>query len=129
MQKKKFSCPCCYSEGMNIFHKLENVPVNSVLNQKARDQAVSFPRGDITLGFCDHCGFVSNVAFDPALLEYSEEYESTQSYSSTYSAFARQQAKQIIERHHLHGTVQDLQPGGPIYFCGYRYQSGSEETV
>ena len=103
MQKIEHSCPCCYSDGMNIFHKLENVPVNSVLNLKTFDQAVNFPRGEIALGFCESCGFISNVAFDPTLLEYSEEYESTQSYSSTYSAFARRQAEQLIERHNLHG--------------------------
>ena len=103
MQKSKNTCPCCYSEGMSVFHRLRNVPVNSVLNLKTFDQAVNFPRGDIALGFCENCGFISNVAFDQALLEYSGEYESTQSFSSTYSEFARSQAKQLIERHNLHG--------------------------
>ena len=101
-KKIEHNCPCCYSEGMTVFHRLENVPVNSVLNLKTRDQAVNFPRGDITLGFCESCGFISNVAFDSGLLEYSAEYESTQSFSPTYTTFARRQAKQLIERHNLH---------------------------
>jgi SAM-dependent methyltransferase len=88
---------------MTIFHQLEKVPVNSVLNLMTRDQAVGFPRGDIALGFCERCGFISNTAFNPSLLEYSEEYESTQSFSPTYSAFARRQAEQLIESHNLRG--------------------------
>ena len=101
MQTKEYSCPSCYSKGMTVFHKSENVPVNSVLNLKTRDQAVCIPRGNIALGFCETCGFISNVAFDPALLKYSEEYESTQTYSLTYNTFARRQAEQLIERHNL----------------------------
>jgi SAM-dependent methyltransferase len=96
-------CPSCISIGMTVFHIFKNVPVNSVLNLKTREQAVGFPRGDIVLGFCENCGFISNVAFDSALLEYSAEYESTQSFSPTYSSFARRQAEQLIERHDLRG--------------------------
>jgi SAM-dependent methyltransferase len=102
MEYKK-ECPSCSSGRIKNFLNLENVPVNSVLNIKTRDQALSFARGDIALGFCEKCGFIYNIAFDPALLEYSAEYESTQSYSSTYSAFARRQAEQLIERHNLRG--------------------------
>ena len=103
MQKIEHTCPCCYSKGMTVFHQLEKVPVNSVLNLKTRDQAVGFRRGNIALGFCESCGFISNMAFDAALIEYSAEYESTQSFSSTYSEFARRQAEQLIERHDLRG--------------------------
>jgi len=96
-------CPSCLSSGMSVFHTFKSVPVNSVLNLKTREQAVGFPRGDIALGFCESCGFISNLAFDSTLLEYSAEYESTQSFSPTYSSFARRQAEQLIERHNLRG--------------------------
>ena len=102
MEYKK-ECPCCSSSRIKNFLNLDNVPVNSVLNLKTRDQAIGFPRGDIALGFCDSCGFIFNIAFDQELLEYSAEYESTQSFSSTYSAFARHQAEELIERHNLRG--------------------------
>jgi SAM-dependent methyltransferase len=88
---------------MTVFYELEKVPVNSVLNLKTREQAINFQRGDIALGFCESCGFISNISYDPALLEYSAEYESTQSFSNTYSAFAQHQAEQLIERHNLRG--------------------------
>lgn len=103
MHKKEHTCLCCFSEGMKVFHQVTKVPVNSVLNLKTYDQAVNFPRGDIALGFCERCGFISNVEFDPALLQYSSEYESTQSFSPTYNDFARRQAKQLIEHHNLYG--------------------------
>lgn len=102
MEYKK-ECPCCSSNRVKNFFNLKSVPVNSVLNLKERDKAIGFPRGDIALGFCEECGFIYNIAFDPTLLEYSEEYESTQSFSSIYSAFARRQVEQLIERHNLRG--------------------------
>jgi SAM-dependent methyltransferase len=100
---KGHSCSCCYAMGMTVFHKLKKVPVNSVLNLKTRELAFKIPRGNISLGFCENCGFISNVAFDSTLLEYSEQYESTQSFSPTYNTFARRLAEQLIDHHNLHG--------------------------
>jgi SAM-dependent methyltransferase len=96
-------CSNCLSKENVIFHKSKDVPVNSVLNLKTREQALKIPRGNISLGFCENCGFISNVAFDSTLLEYSSEYESTQSFSQTYNTFARRLAEQLIDRHNLHG--------------------------
>jgi 2-polyprenyl-3-methyl-5-hydroxy-6-metoxy-1,4-benzoquinol methylase len=88
---------------MSVFYALSNVPVHSVLLLTTREAALDFPRGDIRLGFCDHCGFISNVAYEPALQDYSSQYEATQAYSSTFTAFARDLATRLIERYDLHG--------------------------
>jgi SAM-dependent methyltransferase len=101
-KKKEDSCPSCLTKGRLVFHELEKVPVNSVLNLKTREQALAFQRGNISLGFCANCGFISNVAFNSAFLEYSSEYESTQSFSPTYNSFARRLAHRLITRHDLH---------------------------
>jgi len=87
---------------MSVLYALERVPVNSVVLLKNRREALSYPRGDIALGFCSACGFIANTAFDAGLLEYSARYEATQSFSPTFSAFAHQLAIHLIERYDLH---------------------------
>jgi SAM-dependent methyltransferase len=94
-------CPNCKTPGMTVFYEIKKVPVHSVLLLTTRDEAVSYPTGDIALGFCESCGFISNVAFDPGLHEYSSRYEATQSYSPTFTAFATRLANRLIERHDL----------------------------
>lgn len=88
---------------MPIFYQVQDVPVHSVLLLRTREEAVNYPKGDISLGLCSACGFMANVAFDPKLHEYSSSYESTQSHSPTFSAFARRLATLLIERYSLHG--------------------------
>ena len=71
----KTVCPSCSAAGMSVFYELEGVPVHSVLLLSTREEALNYPKGDIALGFCPTCGFISNVAFDPSLQEYSREEE------------------------------------------------------
>lgn len=96
------SCPCCASPGMRTFHEVKAVPTNSCILLKTRKEALSYPRGDIRLAFCAHCGFISNTAFDAKLTEYSGRYEETQAYSPTFNKFHEQLAKSLVDRHELH---------------------------
>ncbi|WP_420432801.1 class I SAM-dependent methyltransferase [Hyphobacterium sp.] len=59
------------------------------------------PTGDIDLAGCASCGFIWNATFDPALVEYSSDYEATQAYSETYTRFLRDQADDFVETHDL----------------------------
>ena len=45
------------------------------------------PRGDLRLEACPACGFVTNVAFDPRLLEYGATYDNDQSCSRHFEAY------------------------------------------
>jgi len=96
-------CPSCGASDLKIFYTVENVPVHSVLLMDTRNQAVTYPCGDIRLGFCRRCGFITNAAFDADVHEYSARYEGTPSYSSTFTAFNRAMAERLIERYDLHG--------------------------
>lgn len=96
-------CPSCDAVSMSVFYKLKRVPVHSVLLLSTREEALNYPQGDIALGFCNSCGFISNLAFDPSLHEYSSEYEATQAFSSTFNTFHHNLAKRLIERYDLHG--------------------------
>ena len=50
---------------MSVRYTTRNVPVNSVLALESKQEALDFPLGDITLGFCEACGFIYNTTFDP----------------------------------------------------------------
>ncbi|MER3525193.1 MAG: SAM-dependent methyltransferase [Ignavibacteria bacterium] len=99
----KATCPACGAEGLLIFYEAERVPVHSVLLMASREQALHYPKGDIRLGFCDACGFITNTVFDPTLHEYSSRYEETQAYSPTFNEFHHSLAQRLIERYDLHG--------------------------
>jgi hypothetical protein len=84
---------------MLIFHKIENVPVHSMLTIKTRELALNYPKGDIALGFCSNCGFISNCAFRPELLKYSTDCEESQGFSPTFRTFAQRIANSLIEKY------------------------------
>lgn len=96
-------CPSCRTAGMSVFYELEQVPVHSVLLLGTREQALNYPKGTISLAFCSHCGFISNMAFDPQVHDYSGDYESTQAYSPTFNTFHHRLATGLIDRYDLHG--------------------------
>ena len=96
-----FVCPSCGTSGLSIFYEAKNVPVNSCLLLSTERQALDFPRSNIILGFCEACGFISNVNYDPSKVDYSSVYEDQQCFSSTFNVFARDLAKRLIEKHNL----------------------------
>lgn len=97
---KKF-CPSCGSQAISVFYELTDVPVHSVLLMTTQKMAISYPRGDIVLGFCQTCGFISNLAFDPGMHEYSSNYEETQGFSSVFTAFHKRLATYLVDRYDL----------------------------
>lgn len=98
-----FVCPCCNSLNITIFYTVENAPVHSVLLLPSREEAVNYPTGTVQPGFCHDCGFIYNVAFDAELQhEYSERYEETQGFSSTFTAFSQRLAAELVEQYNLH---------------------------
>ena len=86
---------------MEIFHTAHRVPTNSCILLSTREEAQAYPTGDIALGFCRACGFVSNTAFDAKLTEYSGRYEETQGFSPTFQRFHRDLADRVLQRFSL----------------------------
>jgi len=86
---------------MTRFYAVKSVPVHSVHLIYSRDSAFRFPRGDIVLGFCPRCSFISNIAFKPEAVEYISGYEGTQAFSSTFTIFHRRLARYLRERYEL----------------------------
>jgi SAM-dependent methyltransferase len=96
-------CPNCGSSRFSIFHEVRNVPVHSCLLLDSLAEARAFPRGDIRLGLCESCGFIFNSAFDASMRRYSSGYEEQQSFSPRFNAFARELARDLVNRYQLKG--------------------------
>jgi cyclopropane fatty-acyl-phospholipid synthase-like methyltransferase len=97
------ACPACDGVDLRHFHEESSVPAHSCLLLDTRTEAAEYPRGRIDLVFCRGCGFISNAAFDPALNEYSQRYEETQSFSPHFTAWARDLAEEWVDRFDLYG--------------------------
>jgi SAM-dependent methyltransferase len=95
------TCPNCLQGQLEIFYEVHRVPVHSVLLMPTRQVAVSYPKGDIALGFCPECGFITNTLFDPTVHEYSGNYEETQGFSPTFRAFHQRLAESLIAKYEL----------------------------
>ncbi len=96
------TCPGCGTSGMEMIYEVNHVPVHSVLLMDSREEALTYTKRDIVLGFCHACGFISNIAFDPTVHEYSAKYEETQGFSATFNTFHRALAQRLIDRYNLH---------------------------
>lgn len=95
------TCPSCGSKGLVPFYEVRNVPVHSCLMPSTAQEALDFPCGDVILGFCDHCGFITNVAFDAKWSAYAPNYEDQQSFSPTFNQFAIDLANRLIKKYDL----------------------------
>lgn len=97
------ACPCCGKDGMREFYTFSKAPVHSVLLMPTKEEALQYPKGEVRLGFCEGCGFISNMAYDPAIQEYSARCEETQGFSETFNSFSQALAAELVERHSLRG--------------------------
>lgn len=98
----KAVCPSCGVQAMSTFYETRNIPVNNCLLLATEKEALNFPTGDIVLGFCENCGFISNVAYDLTKVDYSSTYEDQQCFSQTFNTFAQNLAKRLIDKYALH---------------------------
>ncbi len=62
--KENQTCPTCGHTALVPFYAVKNVPVHSVLMMATREEAVTYPKGNIQLAVCRHCGFITNTTFD-----------------------------------------------------------------
>ena len=98
---RRRDCPSCGSRNITVFYEAANVPAQSCLLLTDHASALAFPSRDLALGFCQSCGFITNVLFDPGVVSYSSMYEEQQSFSPRFNTFARELASRLIERYRL----------------------------
>ena len=96
-------CPNCDARGMDVFYECQGIPVHSCVMLDDQQAAADYPTGDLSLGFCRKCGFISNVAFDPSVQNYASGYEEQQSFSPTFRQFQTDLITRLIERYDVRG--------------------------
>lgn len=101
-KKIKHSCPNCGHDELSVFYEVRQVPVHSCLMISSQEEAQDFPCGDVVLGFCDRCGFITNTVFDAKWSAYAPNYEDQQSYSPTFNKFSLKLANHLIDKYDLH---------------------------
>jgi len=90
-------CPACDAGETFEFLYRESVPVHQNLLMSGYDDAIRIGRGQLRMRACRHCGFVYNAAFDPSLLNYSAQYDNTQTYSSAFENHIEGLARYLID--------------------------------
>lgn len=86
---------------MDVFHNEDDIPTNSCLLLDDQTEAAEFPTGQMRLGFCSTCGFLSNTAFDIGKAEYSQRYEETQGFSQFFVDWAKDLAARWVDKYDL----------------------------
>jgi len=106
MQKENSSknrCQVCESDAIEVIFETHEVPVHVGLLWPKREEALKAPIGEIRLGYCRNCGYVSNLDFNPELMQYTQEYDNSLHFSPRFQSYARSQADRLVEIYNLYG--------------------------
>jgi hypothetical protein len=96
-------CPVCGDDVGAPFVRIDSVPVHCNVLWPTRESALEAPRGDIHLTFCDGCGHVFNLAFDPSDTTYGEAYENSLHHSAVFQQYAASLVEDLVTRRDLRG--------------------------
>jgi SAM-dependent methyltransferase len=99
--KAGLQCPACHSGRLETFFKIEQIPVFCNVLCATREEALSVPRGDMRLGFCQACGHIYNAAFDPRVMDYDAAYENSLQFSPRFQDYLNSLAEKFIRKHDL----------------------------
>jgi SAM-dependent methyltransferase len=95
------TCPICNVGNVLSVLEILDVPVHIGMLWSSKDIARQCPKGNINLGFCKSCGFITNLSFEPSLLEYTEPYDNSLDFSPRFRNYAHSLALHLIERYDL----------------------------
>ena len=122
-------CPNCNSKGLSLFYTVTDIPVHSCLLMSSKEEAQKYPTSDLQLGFCQVCGFISNVRFDAGLHNYNSTYEETQGFSACFNTFAKSLAQRMIDKYDIHNkTILEI-GCGKGEFLALMCQLGSNKGI
>lgn len=89
-------CPICDSGLTETFLYRKKVPVHQNLVMSNKQSAINIDIGNLTLSFCQNCGFVFNQDFDQSKLIYGQEYDNTQTHSPAFDHYTSDLAQLLI---------------------------------
>lgn len=98
---KHTTCPNCKQADIEDFFTIRQAPVHSLVTIKDYEEAIAVDRRDITLAFCNSCGFIFNSSFDTSLDYYTQGYEDQQGFSPTFVKFLTGVTQRFIDRYDI----------------------------
>ncbi|UJS17823.1 MAG: class I SAM-dependent methyltransferase [Candidatus Jettenia sp.] len=101
-EQRVTKCPVCLSSQFSTFYTIPYAPAHVGILWRSKEEALNCLRGDIELACCSDCGFISNIAFDSSLMEYTEEYDNSLHFSKYYQNYAESVAKRLVEDYQLY---------------------------
>lgn len=102
-------CPVCASTDVQLFLRLDRVPVLCNVLLATASEAREVPRGEISLGICRACTHIYNYTFEPERLKYTEAYDNSLFFSPRFRAYARELVEDLMKRYDVTGkTVLDI---------------------
>ncbi|GAB5373579.1 MAG: class I SAM-dependent methyltransferase [Acuticoccus sp.] len=104
------TCPACGSTATSTLYRVDAIPVQSCVLLDTEEAARDFPRADLSLAFCEDCGFAYNAIFEPGLVDYAAATEESQHFSGTFNRFAARLVDEIAANYDLGGR-QTLEIG------------------
>lgn len=93
--------PVCTDSAAIPLIDMKRVPVHCNVLWPTREAALDAPRGDIRLTYLPACGHTYNPAFDPALMEYTQEYENSLHFSPRFQEYATALAEGLVAKYDL----------------------------
>lgn len=96
-------CPSCHQDLNHAILRLEGLPVLCNALWPDGEQARSCPRGEMDLVLCEYCGLLFNRAFEPSLMAYAADYETSLHFSPTFQEYADDLARSLVQEHDLVG--------------------------
>lgn len=123
------NCPVCQEGTLEVFFEGGRVPLFVNVLFPSRDEALAAATGEMRLACCGHCGFISNVGFDPELVRYAPGYENSLHGSPTFQAWAAELARGLAERHGLAGGRAVEIGGGRGEFMSLLLEAGAGEGL
>jgi len=95
-------CPVCSNSQMMVFFEVDNAPVFCNVLWPSRAEALAVSRALIRLAYCNECGLIYNIAFDPQLMEYSPAYENSLHFSPHFQRYAEELAGRLVQQYGLY---------------------------
>ncbi|WP_033340221.1 class I SAM-dependent methyltransferase [Catenuloplanes japonicus] len=96
-------CDACGEGELEVFADLGEIPVLCGVHWADRDEAAASPVGQMTLAACAECGYVRNIAFDPAVMVYDTTMDTNLHHSPAFAAFSAELVERLSQRYALRG--------------------------
>lgn len=98
---KTLSCPISGSNKVETILQIRDIPLLCNVLYDSKPEAVAAKKGDINLGFCMDSGHLYNLAFDPGLISYAQNYNNSLHFSPRFQKYASSLARHLVDTYNI----------------------------